>query len=184
MGHSRIKPFHWFIEFFRIIKISGFDVILGNPPWVEYSKVKDEYRVFGLSTLSTNNLFAFVSERSRELLSPHGLSPLILPNSIVSAEKCSRYSKYSEQVPGVGSAVTHGGRQSYLRREYAVAIWIVRPSNTDVCFSTRYNRCQANLENTSFRYCTTSMYQHLSVNFVFPNSRISSQFRSFTNVAL
>ena len=69
------KPFHWFLEFHSIVNKGGFDVIVGNPPYVEYSKVKDEYRVFGLSTLSTNNLFAFVSERSRELLSLTGLSP-------------------------------------------------------------------------------------------------------------
>lgn len=34
------KPFHWFLEFHSIVNKGGFDVIVGNPPYVEYSKVK------------------------------------------------------------------------------------------------------------------------------------------------
>ncbi len=31
------KPFHWFIEFYGIMKRGGFDVIIGNPPYVVYT---------------------------------------------------------------------------------------------------------------------------------------------------
>ena len=31
---SSHKPFHWFIEFYGILKDGGFDVIIGNPPYV------------------------------------------------------------------------------------------------------------------------------------------------------
>ena len=35
------QPFHWFAEFYRIVaEQGGFDVIIGNPPYVEYSKVR------------------------------------------------------------------------------------------------------------------------------------------------
>ena len=34
------KPFHWLIAFYGILADSGFDVIIGNPPYVKYSKVK------------------------------------------------------------------------------------------------------------------------------------------------
>ena len=37
------QPFHWFIEFYGIIKEGGFDVIIGNPPYVEYAKLRDTY---------------------------------------------------------------------------------------------------------------------------------------------
>ena len=33
------QPFHWWIEFYGIMK-GGFDVIIGNPPYVEWSRVK------------------------------------------------------------------------------------------------------------------------------------------------
>ncbi|MGQ9688767.1 MAG: Eco57I restriction-modification methylase domain-containing protein, partial [Desulfobaccales bacterium] len=35
------QPFHWFSEFYGIMKSGGFDVIIGNPPYVEYSKIKN-----------------------------------------------------------------------------------------------------------------------------------------------
>src|SRR5581483_4437152 len=39
------QPFHWFIEFYGIMERGGFDVIIGNPPYVGYSKVRQEYKV-------------------------------------------------------------------------------------------------------------------------------------------
>lgn len=37
IGH---KPFHWFAEFYGTLHSGEFDVIIGNPPWKEYSAVK------------------------------------------------------------------------------------------------------------------------------------------------
>lgn len=34
------RPFHWFVEFYGIMRQGGLDVIIGNSPYVEYSKVK------------------------------------------------------------------------------------------------------------------------------------------------
>ena len=38
------QPFHWFVEFYRILSKGGFSVIIGNPPWKEYSSVKKHYK--------------------------------------------------------------------------------------------------------------------------------------------
>ena len=38
------QPFHWFAEFYEIINDNGgFDVVIGNPPYVEYSKIRKVY---------------------------------------------------------------------------------------------------------------------------------------------
>ena len=34
------RPFHWLAEFYGIMSGGGFDVIIGNPPYVEYSHVR------------------------------------------------------------------------------------------------------------------------------------------------
>ena len=39
------QPFHWFAEFYDIMNRGGFDVVVGNPPYVEYNKVKGDYLV-------------------------------------------------------------------------------------------------------------------------------------------
>jgi hypothetical protein len=46
------QPFHWFVEFFGIMNAGGFDVIIGNPPYVEYSKVKKTYTINGYESES------------------------------------------------------------------------------------------------------------------------------------
>ena len=61
------KPFHWFIAFYGILQGGGFDVIIGNPPYVEYSKVKKQYTVKGYKTEECGNLYPMSIERSFDL---------------------------------------------------------------------------------------------------------------------
>lgn len=59
------QPFHWLAEFYQIIKGNGgFDVIIGNPPYVEYSKRNVKYILENYHTLKSSNLYSFVFERS------------------------------------------------------------------------------------------------------------------------
>ena len=78
---SSHKPFHWFTEFYKILKDGGFDVIIGNPPYVEYNKVKKDYTIRGYKTESCGNLHAFVIERSMILGKKYGRCGMIVPLS-------------------------------------------------------------------------------------------------------
>ncbi|NLW36430.1 MAG: SAM-dependent methyltransferase, partial [Syntrophorhabdus aromaticivorans] len=81
------QPFHWFVEFYGIMSKGGFDVIIGNPPYVEYSKVKKNYTVLGYTTESCGNLYAFLSERSLGLLEKEGSFGFIVPISLVCTQR-------------------------------------------------------------------------------------------------
>ncbi|MCD8297538.1 MAG: Eco57I restriction-modification methylase domain-containing protein [Prevotella sp.] len=62
---SSYQPFHWLAEFYEIIKGNGgFDVIIGNPPYVEYSNVRNEYQIKNYDCIDSGNLYAFVIEKS------------------------------------------------------------------------------------------------------------------------
>jgi methylase of polypeptide subunit release factors len=39
------KPFHWFCDFHSIMQSGGFDVIIGNPPYVEYRRSEVDYAI-------------------------------------------------------------------------------------------------------------------------------------------
>ena len=39
------QPFHWFIQFYGILASGGFDVIVGNPQYVEFSRSGVIYRL-------------------------------------------------------------------------------------------------------------------------------------------
>ena len=84
---SSHKPFHWFIEFYGILKKGGFDVIIGNPPYVEYGKVKKDYTISGYETESCGNLYTFVMEQSQSIQKAHSRMGLIVPISLTSAQR-------------------------------------------------------------------------------------------------
>lgn len=83
------QPFHWFAEFHGIMKDGGFDVIIGNPPYVEYAKVRDDYSVGGVSSLNCGNLYVYVFERSKSIAGSAGRLGLIVPLSFVCTERMS-----------------------------------------------------------------------------------------------
>lgn len=76
------KPFHWLIEFYGIINSGGFDVVVGNPPYLEYAKVRTDYTVRNYSTIDCSNLYGFFSERSGDLLNHAGWTSSIVPLSM------------------------------------------------------------------------------------------------------
>jgi hypothetical protein len=81
------QPFHWFVEFYGILKRGGFDVIIGNPPYVEYTKIKQVYTLHHYDTEGCKNLYAFVAERSMNLLSTDGSFGFIVPISLVCTQR-------------------------------------------------------------------------------------------------
>ena len=76
------KPFHWFIAFYGILKKGGFDAIIGNPPYVEYGKVKKQYTVKRYETEKCGNLYAMAWELSLNL-SSSGYIGFIVPAAAV-----------------------------------------------------------------------------------------------------
>jgi len=81
------QPFHWFIQFYGILANGGFDVIIGNPPYVEYNKVEGTYQVQNYKTRDCGNLYAFVLERSEILIESKGRLGFIVPIALVSVNE-------------------------------------------------------------------------------------------------
>jgi len=77
------QPFHWFVEFYSIIDRGGFDVIIGNPPYVEYRVIQRNYQIKGYLSESANNLYAFCMERATKLLNQPAWFGMIVPTSVV-----------------------------------------------------------------------------------------------------
>lgn len=84
---SSHQPFHWFVDFNGIMSRGGFDVVIGNPPYVEYSKVRGSYTVRGFKTIECGNLFALAMERSYGIASSVGRLGLIVPLSLACTDR-------------------------------------------------------------------------------------------------
>lgn len=88
------QPLHWFAEFYEIINDKkGFDVVIGNPPYVVYVASSATYRLTDYKTLSCSNLYAYCIERSFKIMNTKGKFSMIVPNSSISADKLSPLQK-------------------------------------------------------------------------------------------
>lgn len=78
------QPFHWLVEFYGIMHSGGFDVIIGNPPYLDL-KGFNSYILRGLSTLPTKNLYPLILERCKSI-GISGRQGFIVPVSSISTE--------------------------------------------------------------------------------------------------
>ncbi|GCE24725.1 hypothetical protein KDA_02090 [Dictyobacter alpinus] len=86
--HSQQHSFHWQQTFPEVFSAGGFDVIVGNPPYLEYSKIKGEYTIDGYEEKSCGNIYAAIIERSLALCRPyHSQLGLIVPISLCGSQR-------------------------------------------------------------------------------------------------
>jgi len=83
------QPFHWFAEFYEIIHDKcGFNVVIGNPPYVEYgTKLKAVYTLKDYVTIECGNLHAFIAERCFKLIYQNSFIGLIIPLPSISTSR-------------------------------------------------------------------------------------------------
>ena len=91
------KPFHWFAEFYEIMENGGFDVVIGNPPYVEYVEDRFAYVVRDYKTLPCRNLYAYFMEFSQAIMHDQSCFGMIVPLSLVSSKQMSRVQKLIEK---------------------------------------------------------------------------------------
>jgi hypothetical protein len=89
---ARINPFDWEREFPEIMRVGGFDAIIGNPPYL-YSagQVNLEYftKKYGLAQYQTD-FYVYFMERSLHLSRSGGMFSFIVPDSWLNSEYFSK----------------------------------------------------------------------------------------------
>ena len=147
------QPFHWFVEFYGIMNRGGFDVVVGNPPYVEYSKVKTKYTIKSYQTESCGNLYAVMMERSLTILS-NGRFGMIVP---VSGACTGGFAPLRSILAAAGEVVVShfNDRPSRLfdgieHCRLSIFILNVDSSSTKI-FSSKYNKWQATERETLFQ---------------------------------
>lgn len=81
------KAFKWEEEFKEIIDNDGFDLVIGNPPYVDIKEMDNKISKYIFETYETSfnriNLYSTFIEKSYYLLKNDGIFSFIIPNSIL-----------------------------------------------------------------------------------------------------
>lgn len=91
------QPFHWLAEFYEIIHDhGGFDVIIGNPPYVvctiekkQREALSNGYKIKYYRTIECANLYAYVLERTLNIAQLAMKIGMIIPLSFTAAKNMS-----------------------------------------------------------------------------------------------
>lgn len=93
-GSAKPNRFHWVAEFYEIMHNGGFDVIIGNPPYLEKRQIS--YEVIGYATGDTSAVHAYCIERSTQIVNSDGHISMIVPISIVCTQRMVSVQKIIE----------------------------------------------------------------------------------------
>ena len=91
------KPFNWEQEFKDIMANRGFDIVIGNPPYVTYqmsSEEKEFYKNLYASSISGKiNTYRLFVHRALMVIKENGLFAFIIPNTWMSDKNASNFRK-------------------------------------------------------------------------------------------
>jgi hypothetical protein len=136
------QPFHWFVEFYSIINPGGFNVVIGNPPYVELSKIHYRKSLKEFITEPTGNLYCPVVERSCVMAQKLGRLGMILPMSLSCTERMSEMREFLESSDSIlwMSHFSGDANPSVIFEgvKFRLDILISAPSNHSAIFSGSY----------------------------------------------
>ncbi len=134
------QPFHWVAEFYGIIEQDGgFDVVIGNPPYLEQREVN--YKLKNFACLDSKAIHAMCIERSDDLLVKNGCMSMIVPLSLPSTQRMEVVQKILENGRSTWYA-NYAWRPAKLfdTVNRALTIFTVLPEETTRTYSTDYQK--------------------------------------------
>ena len=132
-------PFHWFVEFYRIMKNGGFNVVIGNPPFLEQRQVDYTPRNFRCS--GSGAVHAMFIERGSQLLHHEGCMSMIMPMALVSTQRMKVVQELLEEKRNTWYS-NYSWRPGKLfdTVNRAITILVINPYEKGRTFSTNYQK--------------------------------------------
>ena len=155
------QPFHWVAEYYQIIHGNGgFDVIIGNPPYVVYTDDRSIYKIDNsYKTYACGNLYAYCAERAKKIQNCISRFGMIIPNSSISADKLLPLQKILRGQDLWVSNYSWRPSKLFEGADMLLAIVLNSPSNGKmVVNTTKYNKW-----SNEYRTCLFQTLSYLDV---------------------
>lgn len=140
------QPFHWLAEYYDIINGNGgFDVVIGNPPYVEFPSKDVNYTFDSLQTSECGNLYGCCIERAMAISKKNGKFSFIVPVAITCSKRMAdviNILKDKSKFLYFSNFDDRPGKLFEMIEHLRACIIISSKSINDVTkiFSTKYNR--------------------------------------------
>lgn len=148
------QPFHWLAEYYDIINGNrGFDVIIGNPPYVTFTDRSIPYNVRHYISYDSKNLFALVGERCISISNGKSSIGYIIPLSGMSIDGFAKYQNLIYHNCESWNSYYSGDRnpsELFTGVKIRAGIYIGRKSNVSHKYVCRYLKYYANERSILF----------------------------------
>lgn len=169
------QPFHWLAEFYQIIHGNGgFDVIIGNPPYVEHSSNSFNYRLAHLVSAECGNLYGNCIERGLTIGSNDGKFSFIIPVAITCSKRMDKviamlktesqsllFANFDDRPGKLFEMIEH------LRATIFIASRSKNQERTKI-FATKYNRWYTEHRGLLFKNLCYAQVDELVDSFIIP----------------
>ncbi|MDO4186001.1 MAG: Eco57I restriction-modification methylase domain-containing protein [Bacteroidales bacterium] len=126
------KAFDWQKEFPQIFEKGGFDVVIGNPPYVQLQsmgEMSDTYAKCGFETYNkSGDLYCLFTERGYNLLKEGGLQSFIMPNKWMLVSYGKELRKFMAKT-NLQQIINFGDVQFFDEATIYVCIFVTRKSS-------------------------------------------------------
>jgi len=131
------QPFDWEREFPQIRERGGFDIVIGNPPYVRIQTLpRDEvayYNEHYEAATGNYDIYALFVERGLQLLRPGGMLGFIIPNKFMQAAYGKGLRKLLADAKAVSKIVDFGDAQVFeTGTNYTCLLFLKKEANARV----------------------------------------------------
>jgi hypothetical protein len=139
---NRVHAFDWPREFPKIMKNGGFDVIIGNPPYVRIQNLPQNQVAYLTATYraakGNSDLYVSFVEQAFVLLRQHGLVAFILPNKFFRTDYGQGLRLLLASEHAVRRIVDFGASQVFDATTYTCLLFLRKDSNPSFFYALAY----------------------------------------------
>ncbi|MFW9901554.1 MAG: Eco57I restriction-modification methylase domain-containing protein [Candidatus Thorarchaeota archaeon] len=141
-----LNPFHWFQKFPEIMEMGGFDIIIGNPPYISNKQLSSlEKAIFQdiyMTPKGLMNIFGIFIERSIELCHSSSILSFIVHKNIIRSNNYDLLRKYLLENTIIKEIIDVGaGAFQSITAETVIIVLATRPPSEDheILIKSKFN---------------------------------------------